>query len=217
MFAASDDEAAGQAPVAVIGYEFWQRRFAGDSNVIGRTVNVNGAPLTVIGVAQRGFRGLTDRAEIWIPATMAPLLTYPGYLTTNQNFISVAARLRPGVALRRANGELAAVSLRINRLVPRMLAFPIETVTASAVPLNAARVDAGTRRSLFVLLGAVALLHLLACANVVNLFLGRAAARRREAALRSALGRTTAQLLRHYGVEAFRARGDRRRHLACSS
>jgi hypothetical protein len=76
-FAAGDDDAAGQRPVVVIGHDFWQRRFAGDSNVIGRTVSVNGAPLTVIGVAPRGFRGLTDRAEAWIPTTMAPSLTYP--------------------------------------------------------------------------------------------------------------------------------------------
>src|ERR1019366_5211952 len=179
----------------------WRRRFESDSGVVGRTVNVNGTALTVIGVMRPGFRGLSDRAELWIPTTMAPALTYPEYLTTNQNFISVVARLRAGVSLATANAELATVAPRLNAQIPPNDVHIGELLSASAAPINAARIDAGTRRSLIVLLGAVAMLHLLACANAVNILLVRAAARRHEAALRAALGGTTAQLVKHYGSE----------------
>jgi predicted permease len=201
VFAQGDDDAPGAHPIAVIAFDLWQRRFAGKPDIIGNTVTVNGAPLTVIGVTPRGFRGLTDKAQLWIPTTMAPSLTYGEYLTTNQNFISVAARLAPRETFASANAELATIGAEINALIPPDGVVAGETRTAGAVPLNAARSDASTRRSLFVLLGAVALLHLLACANVINLLLGRAAARRREAALRAALGATTAKLIWHYATE----------------
>ncbi|MGH7655269.1 MAG: ADOP family duplicated permease [Gemmatimonadaceae bacterium] len=206
-FAASEDDAPGRQPLVVIGYDLWQRRFGGDPAAIGRVVIVNGVPLTVIGIAPRGFRGVTDKAELWLPATMAPSLTYAEYLTTNQNFISVIARLSPATDLSRANAELATLGTRINAELPPNDLGPGELVTASALSLNSARIDEQTRASLFVLLGAVALLHLLACANAINLLLGRAAARRREASLRAALGCTTARLVRHYGAEAFVAAG----------
>ena len=200
-FAPGDDDSPGAHPLAVIAFDLWQRRFAGSPDIIGSSITVNGAPLTVIGIAPAGFRGLTDKAQLWIPTTMAPALVYAEYLTTNQNFISVAARLAPGATLAGANAELATIGPQINALIPRDGAVPGESSSAGAVLLNSARVDAGTRRSLFVLLGAVALLRLLACANVINLLLGRAAAKRREAALRAALGATTARLVRHYGME----------------
>lgn len=206
-FAPGDDDGPGGHAVVVIGFDLWQRRFAGDRHIVGRTIDVNGVPLTIIGVAQRAFRGLSDRAELWIPATMAPLLTYAEYLSTNQNFISAAARLRPGVSLAAANAELASVAARINAVRPPNDVVEGEVMSASALTLNAARIDANTRRSLVVLLGAVALLHLLACANVVNLLLGRGASRRREAALRTALGGTPAQLLSHYCSEALALAG----------
>jgi putative ABC transport system permease protein len=201
-FASNEDDAPGRQPVVVLGYDLWQRRFAGDSGVVGKSVTVNGVPLTIIGIAPRGFRGLSDRAEIWFPATMAPLLTYSEYLTTNQNFISLAARLAPGVELAAANAELTTLGRQINAELPPNDVAPGETVTSAAVSLNDARIDARTRESLFVLLGAVVLLHLLACANAINLLLGRAAARRKEASLRAALGGTTRRLVRHYGIEA---------------
>ncbi len=201
-FASNEDDAPGRQPVAVLGYDLWQRRFGGDPAVIGKPVTVNGVPLTVVGVAPRGFGGVSDRAEIWFPATMAPSLTYSEYLTTNQNFISLAARLAPGVSLAAANAELATLGARINAELPPNDIAPGETITSAAVSLNDARIDAKTRESLFVLLGAVVLLHLLACANAINLLLGRSAARRKEASLRAALGGSTGRLVRHYGIEA---------------
>jgi putative ABC transport system permease protein len=196
LFAKAENEVGEPAPVAVIGHDLWMRRFAGDPALVGRTIRIQGTPLTVIGILPQDFRGLSGRAELWIPATMAPELTYAGYVTTNQNFISVVGRLRRDVSLAEARSELAVLGADINRALPSDPEFPNERVSASAVPLNEARVDPTVRKQLFVLLGAVALFHLLACANVTNLLLGRAAARWRESAVRAALGCSAGRLFR---------------------
>ena len=203
VLAEADDDAGRPSAVVVLGDGLWRRRFASDPNVAGRTLRLNGVPLTVVGVMPRGFSGLSGKAELWVPATMTPQLTYAEYLTTNQNFISVFGRLRPEVSLESARSELAVLGAAINRALPSDPEHPEERVSASALTLNQARVDSTVRRSLFVLLSAVALLHLLACANVTNLLLGRAAARRRDSAVRVALGSSGGQLFSHLFREAF--------------
>lgn len=203
VLAEADDDAGRPSAVVVLGDGLWRRRFASDPNVAGRTLRLNGVPLTVVGVMPRGFSGLSGKAELWVPATMTPQLTYAEYLTTNQNFISAFGRLRPEVSLESARSELAVLGAAINRALPSDPEHPEERVSASALTLNQARVDSTVRRSLFVLLSAVALLHLLACANVTNLLLGRAAARRRDSAVRVALGSSGGQLFSHLFREAF--------------
>ena len=196
-FSASEENPAGPAPVAVLSHQLWGRRFASDSNIIGRDIRLNGVPLTVIGVMPPGFAGLSGRGEIWVPHTLTPQLTYAEYLTTNQNFISSVGRLKPGVDLTAASARLAVLGAAINRAAPSDPSNPGEQVTATAVQLNEARADRTVRRSLFVVLAAVAVLHLLACVNVMNLLLGREAARRHESSVRLALGSSTARLFRH--------------------
>jgi predicted permease len=201
LFDEAENDPARPSPVAIIGHDLWTRRFAGDPALIGRTIRLNGVPLIVVGILPRQFRGLSGQAELWVPATMSPLITYAGYVTTNQNFISVAGRLRDDVTPAAARAELEVLGLEINRQVPSDPEFPAERVTASAIPLNQARVEPGIRRSLFVLFGAMTLFHLLAAANVTNLLLGRAAARRQESAVRVALGSSAGRLFRHLLME----------------
>jgi putative ABC transport system permease protein len=201
LFTDAEDLPARPTPVVVLGHGLWTRRWAADPSIIGRTTRLNGVPLTVIGVLPPEFAGLSGRAELWIPRTMSPQVTYPDYLTTNQNFISAVGRLRPGVDLTATRSELALLGSQINRALPSDPDFPHERVTATAATINAARANGAVRRSLFVLFGAVATLHLLACANVVNLLLGRAAAKQHESAVRVALGSSSRRLFGHILTE----------------
>jgi len=97
-FATDEPDGSRRAEV-IIGYDLWQRRFGADPTVLGRRVSINGLACAIVGVTPRDFRGLTGRAEIWMRPGMAASITYADYLTTNQNFISVAGLLAPGVTL----------------------------------------------------------------------------------------------------------------------
>lgn len=200
-FSAEEDSIARPAPVVVLGHDLWRRRFAGDAGVVGQAVRINGLMLTVIGVMRPGFRGLSGTADLWIPTVMAPHLTYPEYLTTPQHFINVVARIRLALSMDEAAARTAIIGARIGAADLDPDADAGELRGATAVPLNVARVASTTRQSLLLLLSAVAILHLLACANVINLLLARAIARRREAAIISAIGGGWSQRLRHFGLE----------------
>src|SRR5207344_3016066 len=139
-FPADADAAAGVAPVAVLSDALWRRRFGGSPSVIGARITVNGVPLTIVGVAPAGFDGLTGRAQLWIPATMAPRLTYPDYLVTNQSFISVVGRLRDDVSLEAARQELALLGAEIQRRAPSQTSVASTRFAATALSLAEARV-----------------------------------------------------------------------------
>lgn len=201
-FQASEDAVRGAHPLVILGHDLWERRFASDREVVGRAISINGTTLTVVGVMPRGFRGLTDKAQLWVPSTMAPVLTYADYLVSDQNFISVVARLAPGATIEGARRELEALGARIYEALPHAEDAGRDAPGATAVTLNDARVHPAVRRAVLLLLGGVALLHLLACANVTSLLLGRAITRRREAAVRLALGSSPHRLFLHYAGES---------------
>jgi putative ABC transport system permease protein len=194
----SDEEKPGHA-VALAGVELWRRHFGGADFVPNRTLLVNAVPVTIVGLLPETFRGLSGRARLWLPTGMAPALTYRDYLTTPQHFINLIARLKPGVSLEQANVELASIGPRL----------PTEsdpggeraTWSAAARTLGDARIDPELRRSSLILLAAVACLLLVTCINVAALLLTRARLRRREVAIRLALGAGRWRIVRQFLVE----------------
>ncbi len=197
-FTVEEDHAPGAAQVAVLSDRLWRRRYGSDPLLVGGTVRINDVPLTVVGIMPAGFTGLSDKSEIWIPRAMAPRLTYAEYLTTPQLFIPVVARLKDGVSLEQANAELAAASA----------AFPLPKReedgrwSAVAQPIGDARVDPTLRRSVLLLLAAAACVLLITCANVAGLLLARGRMRRRELAIRMAIGSGRARIVRQLLVES---------------
>jgi putative ABC transport system permease protein len=197
-FTAAEDRAPGDAPVAILSDGLWRRRYGADPAVIGSPVRINGVPLTVIGIMPAGFAGLSDKSEMWIPRTMAPLLTYAEYLTTTQLFLPVIARLKEGVTLERANAELAAASASFE--VPG--AEPDTRGGAVADPAGRARIEPSMRRSLLLLLAAAGCVLLITCANVAGLLLARGRMRARELAIRLAIGAGRARIMRQLLLES---------------
>jgi predicted permease len=197
------DDSPGRAEV-VIGNDLWQRRFGAERSVLGRPVRINGKSFTIVGVMPPGFRGLTGRAELWIRPGMAAAITYPDYVTTDQNFISVVGRLAPSVTLERAAAALHAIGSAIDRAAPTERETPRDRFGATALSLNAARVDRSERQWVLLLAGAVGFLFLLACANVSNLLIVRALGRRRELAIRAALGASPLGIARAVAGEGMR-------------
>jgi predicted permease len=199
LHSAADD--APNAPVtAVLSYALWQRALGGDPAILGRDIRLNGAACTVIGVMPRGFvfpPGEVDAVELWSPLQLDP--AKPG--GRGSHYLSVLGRLRPEVSPAQAAGE-------ISRYVRNSAAPPgarIHTFDPTAHPIVLAgfqdEVVHSIRPAMLVLLGAVVFVLLIACVNVANLLLARAEARRREIAVRAAIGAGTWELLRQFVVE----------------
>jgi predicted permease len=197
-----DADAPGSPNVVIISDALWRRRFGGDPAMIGRAITLDGKPWTVTGIMPPGFAfplpGLhADPAEYFIPFRMTPEVV--GQRGNSYNAYLIG-RLAPGVTLERARAAVNAIAARIPAAHPEAYRSDFRIV-ADAVPLRE-RLVSGVRRSLLILLGAAGLVLLVACINVSGLLLARGAARRREIAVRTALGATRGRLARQHLAES---------------
>ena len=197
---APDDDGPGASPVAVLSYPLWQRRFGGQSNIIGQQITLNGVKFTVTGVMPPDFQfhikhrsGTGRPAELW---TVLPMPT-GGAANERGRFLSVVARLKDGVSIEQAGAELRTIEARLSDESPQFN----KNYSAEVLPLRE-QFFGNVRRPLWLMLGAVGFVLLIACANVANLLLSLATSREKEIALRAALGARRVRIVRQLLTES---------------
>jgi predicted permease len=201
-FLAEEERTPNASPVVVLSYSLWQRRFGGDPSVIGRRVILNNCPFTVVGVASEGFAGgeTALRFDLWVPMMMQEKVIPGKRLQARDNsWLMALGRLKPGVTVQQAQAELTDIANRLQREYPGGARGSVSVFPMWKSPKGATSVLGPV---LLLLMGVVALVLLIACANVANLLLARATGRRREIAIRLALGAGRGRLLRQLLTES---------------
>ncbi len=189
-----DEDRAGASPVAILSYGLWQRQFGGAADAIGRSIDLDSRPYTIVGVMPAGFE-LLQPAEVFLPFT-----PWAATLPDDRNWhpgIIVIGRLKPGVTREEARTEMLGITKRLEQ------EYPIyNTGTSADVVALQSQMVQNVRPALLLLLGAVTFVLLISCANVANLLLARAAARGREVAIRTSMGASRARVIRQLLTES---------------
>ena len=214
-FGSGDSEDAGSSPVVVLSHRFWARRFQSDPGVVGRTLYLNGYPFSVAGVAREGFLGMTVVApDVWVPASMIAALNPESggrwLATRGADWMMLGGRLKRGVSRAQASADIAAIGAALARefpvkydflppgLGPTDLSFVWSAEPSSPIPSGLRVIVAGF---LTLLMSIVAVVLVIACANLAGVLLARGVVRRREIAVRTAIGAGRGRVVRQLLTE----------------
>jgi predicted permease len=204
-FLPEEDQTPGKHAVAVLSHDLWERRFARDPGLIGRTVQLNARDVTIIGVAAKGFRGIEtgENVDLWLPIAMHTLAMPDAanlFKGRDNNWLDLVARLKPGVSLEKAQAEMNVIAARLREAYPQENQTKGIQVSAHIGLTPDDRAEAVGFLAMVMIISGLVLL--IACANAANLLLARAANRRKEIAIRLALGASRPRIIAQFLAES---------------